>query len=159
MGIAGRFAVYYSWMTYLPSLIVAIYIIEKTDFKWINTIYLLISICIFAYGLPYSLYTYNKNENLNVDKFVHRQKFDDKTIIATSFISYFHIRNITNKCYFIEIYPEKLVPNNVEYMLTDESSEEKKAFKEFRHKRISVGRSFTAIDSISNPKMILYKIN
>jgi hypothetical protein len=159
MAIAGRFAIYYTWMCYIPSVIYLIYIIGKHNRQiYVPLMYGVATFVIVALGLPKALLTTDKKAYKKIESFVLKQNFSNKDKIISPFISYYTIRNITETCYFTGIYPWSLVPEDTKYILTakdDYGSENMNVYIKYCE---SIGKKISAIDSLDSPKMILYVV-
>jgi 4-amino-4-deoxy-L-arabinose transferase-like glycosyltransferase len=157
MTIAGRFAVYYTWMCYIPSVLYLIYIIGKHNRQiYITLVYGLATFAIVSSGLPKTLITVDKKAYKKIESFVLKQNFSNKDKIISPFISYYAVRNITKDCYCTGLYPLSLVPEDTKYILTakdDYGSENMNVYIKYCE---SAGKKVSVIDSLDSPRMILY---
>jgi 4-amino-4-deoxy-L-arabinose transferase-like glycosyltransferase len=157
MSIAGRFAIYYTWMCYLPAVLCSAYIVGKHSKSIdIPIVYGFATLFIVSFGLPNTLITSDRNVYHRIETFVQKQNFSDKDKIISPFMSYYAIRNITKTCYFTGTYPLSLVPEDTKYILTAKDDYGNENMDIYLKYCKSVGKKISAIDSLNFPQMMLY---
>jgi hypothetical protein len=157
MALAGRFAVYYSWMCYIPSVICLIYMLGKHGKRiFVPVICGLATLTVVLFGLPKTLVTVDKKAYKNVESFILKQNFSDKDKIISPFTSYYAVRNITKTCYFTGVYPLTLVPEDTKYILTAKDDYGSENMDIYIKQCEAAGKKVSVIDSLASPQMKLY---
>jgi hypothetical protein len=157
MAVAGRFAVYYTWMCYIPSVLYLIYVIGRHNKqKWILLVYGLATFAIVSSGFPSTLMTVDQKAYKNMESFVLKQNFSNKDKIISPFISYYVVRNITKDCYFTGVYPLSLVPEDTKYILTAKDDYGSENMDVYIKQCESAGKKVSVIDKLNSPEMTLY---
>jgi hypothetical protein len=159
MAIAGRFAIYYTWMCYLPAVLCSVYIVGKHSKSiGIFIVYGLTTLLVVSLGLPETLITSDRNAYHKIETFVQKQNFSDRDKIISPFMSYYAIRNITKTCYFTGVYPLSRVPDDTEYILKAENDYGSDNMDKYIQYCISKGKTVHPVDSLEFPKMVLYRV-
>lgn len=192
MTLVGRFAVYYSWLFFLPTLVITISLFEKSAF-YIRFFISLITVFIFISGLPYSLSKADKSNIKRINNFIANQPITSNSTVISDYLPYFAIKNITNKCYFPaansdirigkknseitapknygrlnflykilhkQILSERkyIFVNKIDYIVKAPDSYGSDSLNIIISKQKSLGKAITAIDSLNNPKIIIYRV-
>jgi hypothetical protein len=159
MTVAGRFAVYYSWMCYIPSVLYSVYVVGKHKrHLFVSFVYGLATLAVVSSGLPRTLITADKKAYKRVETFVLQQNFSNGDKIVSPFVAYYVIRNITRECYFTGVYPLSLVPADTKYILTARDDYGNENMEAFIEQCKSAGKKVSVIDRLKSPDMTLYLV-
>lgn len=159
MFFAGHCLSPYTWMFYFPAIIFAVICLEKYNNKFLWIIYGgLTFLFTVILGLPRMLLNNEKKEYDKIVEFVERQNFDENVVILSYYKAYYPVRKITRNSYY-PMYPVQYMPSNIQYILIDETDS-------FGHENDDVyisnirneGKQIVAIDSLNNPRVILYEV-
>lgn len=196
MTLAGRFPVYYSWLFFLPTLVLTISLFDDAPY-YIKILISLITTFIFISGLPYSLSKADKFNIARINHFISNQPITSNSIVISDYIPYYAIKNITNKCYFpvivstaflvgkqdstitayrdygklnslyklvsrqIQLERKTIIVNKIDFIIitpNDHGTDRTEPLKNIMKKQQSLGKTIAAIDSLNNPKIIIYQV-
>lgn len=167
MTIAGRFAIYYRWMCYLP-MIYALTLLMNQYKNKLSQYVVTGGVCVLILIGIKSLGTPNDETYSKMAEFIHRQPFGKKDKIIATFPTFYEVKTMSDSCYFLEIYSIKDTPiadyiicptekgkmdEKVRYYLKAKSVEEY-----IERIKSDSTKMVTAIDELDNPSMIVYAI-
>jgi 4-amino-4-deoxy-L-arabinose transferase-like glycosyltransferase len=157
--LAGHFVGYYSWMAYLPAAVCLVYILGKhCKSRCVPIIYGVVILTVVSLGLPKTLVYTDKNAYHNVESFVGKQNFGKDDKIVSPFVSYYAVRNITKKCYFIGVYPLELVPVDARYVLMEKNDFGSEKMDLYINQCVAAGKQVSVLDSLDFPPITLYAV-
>ncbi len=190
MTLAGRYRLYYSWLFFIPTLIITIILLDGSS-KYIKVLISLVAIFLFVTGFPNSLSKGNRGAISRINEFITNQPITSNSSVAADYVPYYAIKNITKRCYFLGTYSiiadstdlrvkspkdygseflnriiakQKLLENKtiivdtIDFIIKSPKSYKSENLDEFITKQKSLGKTITAIDSMNNPKIIVYQV-
>ncbi len=113
MTLAGRFAVYYRWMAFLP-LVVAVMCIAVRHRLWC-AIFGALAVLLCAFGVKSLMPDENYNYG-NICSFVERQHFKSSDTVVCPFSLFYEMKPVCDTCYFVGIFPTEFV-GHVDYII------------------------------------------
>jgi len=117
MTIAGRYQLYYSWISIVPFF----YLIstEICSFEFLKGRLIILMVFIFLSISIFKIYN-SKTDYNNVQQFVNSfsTNLKNKKIIS-SFKSYYSSRELSQEVYCIGIYPIAYIPKDIKYIISD----------------------------------------
>jgi hypothetical protein len=205
MTLAGRFALYYSWLFFLPTLIITISLFDNSSF-YIKILISLITAIVFISGLPFSLSKADRLAIARINSFIANQPITSNSTIISDYLPYFAIKNISNKCYFPGANPNIVIGkpdstittayglrkldafykrlkidgksnflykslkkqilsedkpifvDKIDFIIKAPQSYGSDSLNVIMTKQKSIGKIITPIDSLNNPKIIIYRV-
>lgn len=135
MNLAGRFAIYYRWMIYLP-IVLSVLIVLNQERKFRKTEYTLYSITTIIL-MALGIHSFNTDTGLNkkvddidMNEFHHLMKsanIPQDSHIAGPFFSFYELKNNYTHCYFPQVYPTKFI-KKLDYLVVYGENRYKKGF-------------------------------
>jgi hypothetical protein len=117
MGISGRFADYYTWMSFLPALMGFVLLFDSSLKRVSRLIAFVPVLWILCTGLIPKTWK-NDNSYRNLQQFVEELPVQKQDIIVSPFSVFYDIRIKSDSCYFLGIYPEKYMASTAKYIIT-----------------------------------------
>lgn len=186
MTLAGRYVIYYSWIFYIPVFIMTLLLYEKST-RYFNLLISLAVVFVFVAGFPLTLLKADRGSVERVNRFMEKQPITTESCVISDHVPYYTVKNKTNKCYFPgaeeDIIPiatdftgvnghnikaqfkEKLVAerriiviDKIDFIIKSPISSGSEALDKFISRQLQLGNTVTAIDSMDNPKIIVYRV-
>ncbi|MDR1645477.1 MAG: glycosyltransferase family 39 protein [Tannerellaceae bacterium] len=158
MFLAGHCLSPYTWMFYLPSVIVCIICLEKQNHIFLKGIYGILTVLFTVIsGLPKSLAESDRSAHTRITQFIEKQNFKKDVVLLSSYSVYYPIREITKNSYY-PVYPARYLPPKIEYILKDETDQYRGEYDNFDQYIMEQGNKLIPVDSLAQPKIVLYKV-
>jgi hypothetical protein len=159
MTLAGRFAIYYTWMSYIPAVICLVYTLGKHSHQLCVILAAgVATLVVVGFGLPKTLATTDRAAYERMESFILKQGFSKHDKIIAPFSAYYIIRNITKTCYFTGLYPLNLVPDDTKYILSAKNDFGDENMYIYINRRILDGKHVAVVDSLDSPQMTLFVV-
>jgi len=97
--LAGRYMYTYTWMGFVLSIILIIYLIDKYQSKLKSYIFIVFSLILFT-AYPYNFVRNKYESNTKLSTFIKKQNFKKSDYILSCSQTYYDIRIITSNLYF-----------------------------------------------------------
>ncbi|GHT43860.1 hypothetical protein AGMMS49965_18530 [Bacteroidia bacterium] len=159
MFFAGHCLSPYTWMFYLPAVLLCVICIENHNPVFLKGVYGGVTILFTVVsGLPRTLINSDKTAHDRITQFVEKQNLDKDVVIMSSYSAYYPVRKITKNCYF-PIYPAEYRPEHIEYILTDDTDGFAcEGLNSYLQTARDKGCEITPVDSMPTPRMVLYRL-
>lgn len=157
MTLAGRYQIYYSWMFFLPVLILSLYFFGHLKSRLIRTSLIMVYVYCIAAGLPKSLLETDRQAMEKMDEFFSRQSIEQDTYVISDFLPYYQLRQKTKNLYIPVMY-NPLIPDSIEYVFIAPQSYGTEALTNYLAIEKKKGRNIIAVDSIDSPKIVAYQV-
>ena len=156
MNLAGRFAVYYRWMAYLP-LIAAITHLAGRHRSWC-AVFALLACLSTALGIR-SLSADSHWDCRNASSFVRRQGFRPADAVICPFSLFYDMKPVCETCYFVGVFPTEFL-GHVDYIIEARNGDESdRHITDYIDQLKSDTKvTLTAIDHCDNPALTLYHV-
>lgn len=158
--LIGRFQSYYSWMAFLPALVGASLIVESYNYLFTKLIYWFSILYIIFTGLPTKLLYADPSAYFELEQYIKGHNIDvDNDVILASYRTYYSVRNITNKVYFIHTYPIEMLPSKPTIAIVSQADgpwgvEVENYLAALKRN----GEPVNLIDSLANPRIYYYEL-
>ena len=156
MNLAGRFAIYYRWMAFLPLLIAIVSI--ATRHLWWCVVFGMVAMLMTVIGirsmLPDEQWDYG-----NLRSFVQRQHFISSDAVVCPFSVFYEIKPICDTCYFVGIFPTAFI-GHIDYIIEapDGDSFDQPISDYVNRLRSDTTVVLTVIDHCKHPSFTLYQV-
>ena len=156
MILAGRFAIYYHWMVFLP-LLFAITSLAARHRLW-RGVFSVAAVVITFYGIrsmqPNSQWDYG-----NVRSFVKRQHFKKSDAVVCPFSVFYELKPVCDTCYFAGIFPTEYI-GHVDYVIEapDGNSFDQSITDYVNKLRADSTIVLLSIDHCEHPSLTLYQV-
>ncbi len=157
MNLAGRFAIYYRWMAFLP-LIAAVTYIAARHRLWCAVFGMLA--CVFTvFGIK-SLATDRHWNYRNVSSFVQRQNFRSTDAVICPFSLFYEMKPVCEMCYFVGIFPTEFL-GHVNYIIEAPNGDRfDQHITDYIDKlKSDANVTLTVLDYCENPTLTLYHVH
>lgn len=157
MTLAGRFAIYYRWMAFLPLLMAIMFIVVKHR-VW-QVVFGVTAVLLTFFGVK-SMLPRQSEDYAQVRQFVARQEFKPSDAVVCPFMLFYEIKPLCDTCYFVGIFPTEFV-GNVDYIIeAPQGNEFDRPISSYvRQLASDTNVVLTKIDSCEHPSLLLYKVN
>ena len=154
--LSGHFIIYYTWMIYIPVVILFLILSNNLFFKYTS---ILVVFYLSYNGINEQFIKSSISKDIiDINIFLKKNIKEKNPLVFATFSSYYSIKKITNKVYFPGIYPIELLPKNPNYIIYSELEFGSSNLKELLI-RYNNSYQIKLIDSLIKPKIFLYKIN
>jgi len=117
--LSGHFIIYYTWMIYIPVVILFLILSKNLFFKYTS---ILVVFYLSYKGINEQLIKSSISKDIiNINIFLKKNIKEKNPVVFATFNSYYSIKKITNKVYFPGIYPIELLPRNPNYIIYSEA--------------------------------------
>ena len=156
MNIAGRFAIYYRWMAFLPLVMSILFILRKQ--RWALLVFSVTTLFLSLEGVK-SLFSNNHKDYENMCHFIERQKFCPTDKVVAPFMMFYEIKPLCDTCYFAGIFPTEFI-GNVDYVIDVSEGDEFDQRITAYIGKLQKNTNFvlTKIDTCEQPALSLYKV-
>ncbi len=156
MSLAGRFAIYYRWMAFLP-LLVAILSITARRQRWCAAFGVLAAIMTIS-GIRSMMPDTDWNY-ASLRSFVQRQHFKPSDAVVCPFSTFYEMKGICDTCYFAGIFPTEFI-GHVDYVIEapDGGSFDLPITGYVNNLKTDTTVVLTAIDHCEHPSLTLYRV-
>ncbi len=156
MNLAGRFAIYYRWMAFLP-LMVAITSIAARCRLW-RVVFAVVAMAMSALGIK-SMLPDGHCDNNNLHTFVERQHFKSADAVVCPFSMFYELKPVCDTCYFVGVFPAEFL-GRVDYVIEAVDGDEYDlSITDYVNKlRADTTVVLTTVDHCEHPAITLYKV-
>ncbi len=156
MSVAGRFAVYYHWMAYLP-LLAAIMSIAVRHRSWCG-IFGVLAILLTGCGIQ-SMQPDRQWHYADVRSFVQRHHFQPSDAVVCPFSLFYELKPLCDTCYFVGIFPAEFV-GHVDYIIEANTGDayDLPITDYVSKQRADTSVVLTPVDSCQHPSLTLYQV-
>jgi len=161
MQILGEYPFYYSWMGYLIMLFLIAYLLTLIK-NYLNILFIsmMFLLLVSITGLPVQIinkWAIKNTEQKRIDDFINRN-INKHDIVYSEYIAYYPVKKNAGMVYFTEysggrglpVFPEEQL-KAINALILKTASDDSKIQKIWKTKK------WIAIDSLSAPKLIIYK--
>lgn len=155
MSLAGRFAVYYRWMAFLPLLYAVTHVAARHQL-W-RVVFGVVAVVLTVSGQT-ALLSQPKSDG-QMHSFVERQHFKPTDTMVCPFSLFYELKPVCDTCYFAGIYPPEYI-GHVDYIIEAPDGDEYDQRISNYAKRLQSDPTvvLTAIDHCAHPSLTLYKV-
>lgn len=156
MNLAGRFAIYYRWMAFLP-LLASIMFFSERHKGW-RIVFGVVAVLLGIFGvssmLPDKHWDYN-----NLRSFVQRQHFKSSDAVVCPFSTFYEMKSACDTCYFLGIFPAEFL-GHVDYIIepSDDKGFDHSIINYVSKLKADTTITLTPIDHCERPSLTLYQI-
>lgn len=156
MNLAGRFASYYRWMTFLP-LLLSVMSIACQRRLWC-ALYGLVAVIMSVFGIQSMLADGDWNYE-QTRSFVQRQHFRAADILVCPFSLFYEVKPVCDTCYFVGIFPTEYI-NHIDYIIEapDGDGFDQRITDYVNNLKADATSVLTVIDHCDHPSLTLYKV-
>ena len=156
MNLAGRFASYYRWMTFLP-LLLSVMSIACQRRLWC-TLFGLVAVVMSVFGIRSMLPDEHWNYE-NIRSFVQRQPFKSSDVLICPFSLFYEVKTVCDTCYFVGIFPTEYI-NHIDYIIEapDGDGFDQRITDYVNNLKADATSVLTVIDHCDHPSLTLYKV-
>lgn len=156
MNMAGRFAVYYRWMAFLP-LAVGVTAIAARRRLWCG-MFGAVAVGLAVAGVR-SMMPGAHWDSANLYAFVQRQHFKPTDAVVCPFSVFYEMKPVCDTCYFAGIFPTEYI-GHVDYIIepTDGEGLERRITDYIRQLQADTTVVLTVADRCERPSLTLYKV-
>lgn len=156
MEIAGRFQPYYRWMSLFP-IILCITLLCDLSKRYVQYSLLTLALIICYHGTIKGLLV-KDNKYSNVQRFIHSLPVTRTSKVIVPFSTFYEIKTKSDSCYFIEIYPQKMV-KNADFIITQKKSYKESEINDYLNKeKADTTKTVRIIGKCNDPVMTAYSI-
>ena len=120
MNLAGRYVDYYRWMSYLPLVLVVVFLCEQVENKPIKIGMVIMSMLISCVGALSLFDQDQKKKNDAIKELCQNLPIKKSDIVCAPDEFFYEIRKKSNNCYFTKHYPVKYMDiNKINYYIKD----------------------------------------
>lgn len=157
MVLAGRFEPYYYWMAYFPLFMLTVLLFKLPIYRW-GCFIIAISV---LFILTHDRMHKDSNNYHELESFIsHCTMLKDKKIIAP-FSVFYEISKISNKTYYLGIFPPQDLPQRIDYIILTEKSADygnDRLYDYFEALNQSDSQQLVLVAENSYPKLKVYQI-
>ena len=156
MILAGRFAVYYRWMVFLP-LLVAITSIAARH-RWWCALLGVVAVLMAASGIR-SMLPDERWDVEHLHAFVERQHFKSSDVVVCPFSMFYEMKPVCDTCYFVGVFPTEFL-GHVDYVIeASDGGEFDQPITDYVNRlRTDTTVVLTIIDDCVHPSLTLYQV-
>jgi len=156
MYLAGRFAIYYRWMPYLP-LVISVINIAARHKSW-RVVFSVVAVLLTVSGVK-SMLPDGHEDYGYIRSFIERNHFEPSDAVVCPFSVFYEIKPVCDICYFAGIFPTEFL-GRVDYIIENpEGNEFDQPITNYVNKlRADSTVMLTCIDRCDNPSLILYQV-
>lgn len=156
MNLAGRFAIYYRWMAFLPLLASIMFIAERYS-VW-RAVFGVVAVLLSIFGVS-SMLPDKHWEYSNLRSFVQRQHFKSSDVVVCPFSAFYEMKPACDTCYFLGIFPTEFL-GHVDYVIepSDDNGFDHSITDYVNKLKADTTITLTPIDRCERPSLTLYQI-
>lgn len=113
MTLAGRFAIYYRWMAFLPLMVALTSISDRQ--RWWCVVMAVVAVAMSVLGIKSMLPDGHCNYN-NLCSFVGRRHFKSSDAVVCPFSLFYELKPVCDTCYFVGVFPTEFL-GHVDYVI------------------------------------------
>ena len=112
MNLAGRFCDYYYWMAYIPIFILVVILVEFRRYHLIIGLVVLSLVIIRGLNTSFQHQSYSE-----IEAFMGKCNMLNNKSVVAPFSVFYEIEKRTNHTYYLGIYPDRYLPNDIDYLI------------------------------------------
>ena len=156
MNVAGRFTVYYRWMTFLPLVWSVVYVAVR-DRRWL-AVFCATALVLAGSGLR-SMQPAGQWDHECLHSFVRRRHFRPSDSVVCPFSLFYEMKPLCDTCYFVGIFPTEYL-GRVDYIIAPEGGDafDRPIVDYVNRLRTDSTIVLIPLDYCSRPPLTLYKV-